>query len=320
MLKVSIICPLHNKGAFVCKAIESIQSQTCAGWECLVIENGSTDFGPNQAKEMAASDSKVRFFDATGSIAGPGAARNFGLDKSTGEWILFLDADDFLEPDHLKNLLFVAEKFGPVDIVAGGWKEFETNIEQSVTKWPSAYGQSTEELVLNSIAFAPWAVHSAMIRRDWLQKNSLRWFEDLDGWPSEDTAFWFAVLQGARVAWANSASAIYRTETPNSRNSSKNRHSWLKGLRRVINKNLDTLASFGKQPSPAQIATLVRMYESRYLEALDVDDKVSAFEFQKETLRWLHRASWFDPRMCARKLLDIQAIRKMLQKLQLSNG
>jgi hypothetical protein len=216
--------------------------------------------------------------------------------------------------------LSAAAKSGPVDIVAGGWKEFKTNIEQSVTKWPSAFGQSTEKLVLNSIAFAPWAVHSAMIRRDWLQKNTLRWFEDLDGWPSEDTAFWFAVLQGARVAWANTASAIYRVETPNSRNSAKNRHFWIRGLRMVINKNLDTLASFGKQPSPAQIATLVRMYESRYLEALGFDDKVNAAEFRKETLRWLHRASWFDPRMCARKLLDIRAIRKIMKKLQLSNG
>lgn len=304
----------------MCKAIDSIQLQAYAGWECLVIENGSTDFGPNQAKEMAASDSKVRFFDATGSVAGPGAARNFGLDKATGEWILFLDADDFLEPDHLENLLLAAEKSGPVDIVAGGWKEFETNMEQSVTKWPTAYGQCTEELVLNSIAFAPWAVHAAMVRRDWLQKNSLRWFEDLDGWPSEDTAFWFAALQGAQVAWANSAGAIYRVETPNSRNSAKNRHLWLEGLRRVINKNLYTLASFGKQPSSAQIATLVRMYECRYFEALGMSNQQIALEFRKETLRWLHSASWLDPRMCARKLLGILALRKILQKLRLSNG
>lgn len=291
----------------MCKAIESIQSQTCADWECLVIENGSTDYGPNHAKERAANDARLCFSDATGIVAGPSAARNYGLDKATGEWVLFLDADDFLEPNHLENLLLAAEKYGPVDIVAGGWREFETNIEQSVTKWPSAYGQSTEELVLNSIAFAPWAVHSAMIRRDWLQKNSLRWFEDLDGWPSEDTAFWFAALQGARVAWANSAGAIYRVETPNSRNSAKNRQLWLEGLRRVINKNLYTLASFGKQPSSAQIATLVRMYESRYLEALGFDDKVNAAEFRKETRRWLQIAGWSDPGISIRKILGIKA-------------
>lgn len=289
------------------KAIESTQAQTAADWELLVVENGSRDEGPGVVIKLAQSDARMRFFNATGIISGPGAARNFGLNEAIGEWVLFLDADDFVEPNHLENLLLAAEKLGPVDIVAGGWKEFETNIEQSVTKWPSAYGQSTEELVLNSIAFAPWAVHSAMIRRDWLQKNSLRWFEDLDGWPSEDTAFWFAVLQGARVAWANSASAIYRTETPNSRNSAKNRRSWLKGLRGVINKNLDTLASFGKQPSPAQIATLVRMYESRYLEALGFDDKVNAAEFRKETRRWLQIAGWSDPGISIRKILGIKA-------------
>lgn len=293
---------MHNKGDFVLKCIQSVVNQTHRALSILLVENGSIDSGPSFVKKLVESDERIRFFDATGDVSGPGAARNLGLKKTVGDWVLFLDADDFLEPDHLENLLDVAQKSGKVDIVAGGWKEFEADEFASVIKWPTVFGQDAYKLVENSLAFAPWAVHAAMVRREWLNQNSLRWFEDLDGWPSEDTAFWFAVLQGARVAWANSAAAVYRLDTANSRNAANQRAKWLEGLRRVIAKNLETLATAGKRPRPSQIATIVRVFESRYREAVQAGDKKAAEGFHKEMRHWLKKTPWWQPGMLLRKI------------------
>ena len=303
--KISILIPLHNKGPYISQAINSVIAQTNGAFEVVVVENHSEDASPTIAQDFATQDSRIQLFDASEIVSGPGAARNFALKKATGEWVLFLDADDFIEPNHLENLLDVAEKSGEVDIVAGGWREFETDNFSSVTKWPTAFGQGADKLVENSLAFAPWAVHAAMVRREWLEQNSLRWFEDLDGWPSEDTAFWFAVLQGARVAWANSAGAVYRLDTANSRNAANQRAKWLEGLRSVIAKNLETLAAVGKCPSPSQIATLVRVYESRYREALQAGDQEAAAGFRREMRQWLKKTPWWKPRMLLRKIKDL---------------
>ena len=139
-----------------------------------------------------------------------------------------------------------------------------------------------------------------------MKSRSIRWFEDLDGWPSEDSAFWFAVLQGARVAWSESVGAMYRVDTVNSRNAAEHRVKWLQGLRGVVSKNLETLAKQGRGPSVAQLATLVRVYESRYRESVGAGDTQAAEGFRQEALQWLRKAPWWSPGMLVRRLRGLR--------------
>jgi glycosyltransferase involved in cell wall biosynthesis len=303
--KVSIIVPLHNKGEFLAEALESVQRQSLPGWEMIVVENGSEDDGPAIVEKFVARDSRIRLLRAPATVRGPGAARNAGLEMASGEWVLFLDADDMIEPDHLACLIAAGGEEGEVDLVAGGWKEFGSDKGAMETRWPTAFGRGVSELVEASIAFAPWAVHAALVRREWLNAHSIRWFEDLDGWPSEDSAFWFAALQGARVEWADSSGALYRVDTANSRNAAAHRAKWLQGLRCVVSKNLETLAQQGGGPSGAQLATLVRVYESRYREAVRARDLQAAEGFRQDALLWLKKAPWWDLGMLVRRLRGI---------------
>ncbi len=305
-MKFSIICPLHNKGEFLAEALESVRLQTLADWEMIVVENGSEDNGPAIVEKYAARDSRIRLVRAAANVRGPGAARNVGLESASGEWVLFLDADDLIEPDHLVALTSAADRAGEVHLVAGGWKEFGSDKGAMETRWPTAFGRGVSELVEASIAFAPCAVHAALVRRDWLKSRSIRWFEDLDGWPSEDSAFWFAALQGAKVAWSDSAGALYRVDTANSRNAASHRAKWLQGLRGVVSKNLETLAKQGRGPSSAQLATLVRVYESRYREAVSAGDLHAAEGFRQEALQWLRKAPLWYPGMLVRRLRGIR--------------
>jgi hypothetical protein len=107
------------------------------------------------------------------------------------------------------------------------------------------------------------------------------------------------------VEWSDSSGALYRVDTANSRNAAAHRAKWLQGLRCVVSKNLEILEQQGRGPSGAQLATLVRVYESRYREAVRAEDTQGAEGFRQEALYWLNRAPWWYPGMLMRRLRGI---------------
>ena len=140
MTKVSIITALHNKGPYIAETIRSVLAQTMPDWELVVVENGSTDNGPELVRQFA--DARIRL--DVSPKQGPGAARNFGLGLATGEWILFLDADDLIEADYLAQKLETAKNCPQAGIIAGRWQEFvEGKPQQLSMRIPAAYSRTT---------------------------------------------------------------------------------------------------------------------------------------------------------------------------------
>jgi len=95
---VSIIMPLYNKRAYVRRAIDSVRNQTHENWELIIVDDGSTDGSP---AVVPSDDSRIRLFRQTN--AGPSAARNNGISKARGEFVSFLDADDYYYPHKLEK-------------------------------------------------------------------------------------------------------------------------------------------------------------------------------------------------------------------------
>ena len=89
----SVIVPLYNKERYLAACLENIQHQTEEDWECIVINDGSTDESEQIAKAFADRDPRFRLF--TQKNAGPSAARNRGIKEARGKILHFLDADDF---------------------------------------------------------------------------------------------------------------------------------------------------------------------------------------------------------------------------------
>ncbi|MDB4916746.1 MAG: glycosyl transferase family 2, partial [Gemmatimonadetes bacterium] len=87
---VGIVMPLHNKRAFVGRAIESVLNQTCDNWQLMVVDDGSTDGSAAIVERF--SDSRISLVRTP--CSGPGAARNIGLRATNAEWVALLDADD----------------------------------------------------------------------------------------------------------------------------------------------------------------------------------------------------------------------------------
>lgn len=92
---VSIIIPCYNHGRYLAEALDSVISQTYTNWECIIIDDGSTDDSASVAKKYETIDERIHYIYQQN--AGPSAARNNGVRNSHAKYILFLDGDNKLE-------------------------------------------------------------------------------------------------------------------------------------------------------------------------------------------------------------------------------
>jgi glycosyltransferase involved in cell wall biosynthesis len=99
--RVSVIIPAHNAAPFIEQALASVHAQTCADWEVLVVDDGSSD---RTWELLQAAGPRVRSFRREGA-GGPGVARNLALAHADSELVAFLDADDLWLPHYLQSQL-----------------------------------------------------------------------------------------------------------------------------------------------------------------------------------------------------------------------
>ena len=106
-MKISIIIPVYNTEDCVEKCIRSCMSQTVADMEIIAVDDGSTDSTPSILDRLAGEDERIRVLHQAN--AGSSAARNAGIRISTGDYLGFVDADDYIEPDMYEKLIRMAE-------------------------------------------------------------------------------------------------------------------------------------------------------------------------------------------------------------------
>lgn len=105
---VSIIVPVYNAKKYLSRCIDSILGQSFTNFELLLINDGSQDNSGKICDGYAANDNRVRVFHKENG--GVSAARNYGMDNATGKYVCFVDADDWVDKDYLKQLLPNAEE------------------------------------------------------------------------------------------------------------------------------------------------------------------------------------------------------------------
>lgn len=120
-MKVSIILPVYNKAQYIEPILDDIAGQTFIDFECIVIDDGSTDISGKICDAFAARDSRFQVFHIPNG--GVSHARNLGLEKATGQYITFVDADDHIEPVYLQQLYADIEN-SKVDMVIAGLQKF----------------------------------------------------------------------------------------------------------------------------------------------------------------------------------------------------
>lgn len=128
-MKISIIIPIYNSEKYLRQCLNSVQSQTFADFEVLLINDGSNDNSGKICDEYAAKDTRIKVFHKENG--GVSSARNLGIDEAEGEWICFVDSDDVLEENYLTALV-KSSVDSKADFIAQGFKKFGNGIEKNM--------------------------------------------------------------------------------------------------------------------------------------------------------------------------------------------
>ncbi|HKQ99575.1 MAG TPA: glycosyltransferase family 2 protein [Pyrinomonadaceae bacterium] len=203
-MKVSIVIPLYNKAPYVRRALDSIAAQTFSDFEVIVVDDGSTDEGPQIVKEYG--DARVRLI--TQANAGPGPARNAGIALAQGELTAFLDADDEWMPEYLSESVSALEALGPdVASISSGYIEYPAELsrekmwrERGISEGAQRIGPETAPtLVVSMLAYmSPWStVARTPVIRKWggfYSREKCLY--------AEDAYLWLKVLLNETVAFS----------------------------------------------------------------------------------------------------------------------
>ena len=129
---VSIVVPVYNVEKFIEECLNSVLAQTYQSYEIVLVNDGSTDNSLEICCKFQKQDSRVKVFSKVNG--GLSSARNYGITKSTGEYIIFLDPDDYwINPTALEQLVKVANET-KCDVVRGEFKEVDQRGEDLLVR------------------------------------------------------------------------------------------------------------------------------------------------------------------------------------------
>ncbi len=212
--KVSIIIPVYKAELFLQRCVQSVTAQTLKDIEIILIDDGSPDRCGELCDRLAAQDARIRVEHKQNE--GAGMARNSGLALATGQYIGFVDADDYVEPKMYENLYVAAERVG-AQVAMSGMRFVDGNMfsqmgdcieKPSFSEETVFEGESVCELMLGIAGAMPkekddsrygMSVCTNLYRTDFVRQNGLRFLSERDIL-SEDALFSIDCLAAAQTA------------------------------------------------------------------------------------------------------------------------
>ena len=180
MNKISVIVPVYNTEKFLGQCLGSITNQTYKNLEILIIDDGSPDKSSTVYEQYAAQDNRIKIIKKKN--AGISAARNTGIQFATGDWVHFIDSDDYLDLDYYEKMIAATNDINP-DIIAGGVISQNSNLYNIQYKTRCMLFSTTEKF-LQTNALKNCTVWRYIFKRDFLIQNNLTFtvgkiFEDM---------------------------------------------------------------------------------------------------------------------------------------------
>lgn len=207
-MKFSIVIPLYNKAPYIHCTIESVLAQTLTNFEVIVVDDGSSDGGAELVAAM--TDPRLRLVRQAN--AGVSAARNLGISLARGDWVAFIDADDWHHPRYLATLLALQQAHPDADTVATNFLP----VPDAHGAWPPRWSVSAEapdvelikDLPLRWMA-GPSVCTSALAVRTTLLRQMQPCFAIGESC-GEDLDLWFRLAEKTPIALARTPMVAYR--------------------------------------------------------------------------------------------------------------
>ena len=235
-MKFSVIIPLYNKAPYIRKALESVLAQTYTDYEVIVVDDGSTDDSCAIADEFvreamgnglwAIDEETNRQSPIANRLkllkqqnAGVSAARNNGVAQAHGDYLAFLDADDWWKPTYLERMVQLIEDYPEAGLYACNYVYYKPgkthvalNIPTGYINYPKAYYESGAMPVTSITAIMPRAV-----------------FDEMEGFPlgiklGEDFLLWAKTAMHYPVAFCEEPLAWYNNDVPVNLRATRNLH------------------------------------------------------------------------------------------------
>ncbi|WP_166382089.1 glycosyltransferase family 2 protein [Polaribacter sp. 11A2H] len=207
---VSIIIPMYNSSEFLKETLNSIINQVFLNWECIIIDDGSTDNSVKIVEEYILLDSRFQLYKRPDEFSkGANSCRNFGLGKVKGSYIQFFDSDDLMLKNHLEDKLNIFFKESKLDVIINRLSFYENGI---ITHMSNI--ESNSIFVDSCLDKIDFYVSGPLWKLDFLLKNKIM-FDDqisnLDDWDFNLRA----LLCDSNFKLLNTSTILYR-QWPNS--------------------------------------------------------------------------------------------------------
>lgn len=237
-MKFSVIIPVYNKVDYVKKAVESVLAQTYSDYELIIVDDGSTD-GSGEICDnlitplplsLSASHPTIRIIHQAN--AGVAAARNNGVAASHGEYVAFLDADDWWASTYLERMMWLIENYPDAGIYAcnywyvktgktrvGVSKMFDVSCMMCANDWQAGYINYPKTYYENG-GMPVWTGATIMPRKI---------FDEMNGFPvgiclGEDFLLWSKTALKYKVAFLNEPLTYYNNDIPAKLRATRNLH------------------------------------------------------------------------------------------------
>ena len=188
---ISVIMPCYNQARFLPEAVASLQAQVYSHWDCIIVNDGSTDDTAQVGARLAAEDSRVRLISQKNR--GPSAARNRALDEARGRLVHFLDADDYILPGMYEKMAEVFQNRSDVVAVYSGY-QFVTAERVLLRSFPVL--PESADVFHDLLERNPWPCHAIIVRKATVDSVG-RFDEALQS--CEDWDLWLRVASSGRV-------------------------------------------------------------------------------------------------------------------------
>lgn len=168
---ISIIVPIYNVEEYIRECVKSLLAQTYTNLDIILVNDGTQDHSIERIRDLAA-DPRITIVNQHNQ--GLSAARNTGLEHAKGRYVAFVDSDDKVKPNYIKDLYHEAQLTGAY-IVRGSFRDFEGNIPE---RWvcdfnimPTVGRKALNELLDQDVSFAVW---SSLYKTSFLKANNLK--------------------------------------------------------------------------------------------------------------------------------------------------